>query len=226
MGRSIPGCSPSSIFNRAPAWCTCRPPGTERLPPGARSFVASCREWSTSTRRALVAGLALAPLAARGAFAQAFVPGERSQPLPPGAAAALRLSSIRVDAAPLADKGLPRFAAVLTDTLSARLRETFADRLGGGRGAAVLVARIDDLQLGPAGGNGGRRGGRGGDVDNDYMDGAGLILEGRTLLSSTPLLVSLPTSYSGAYYLPDIDARRVDSITRQFAYWLRREMGL
>jgi hypothetical protein len=46
------------------------------------------------------------------------------------------------------------------------------------------------------------------------------------MLSETPVLTTLPPSYSGAWYDPNIDRRRVSSLSYQFAYWLRREMGI
>jgi hypothetical protein len=57
----------------------------------------------------------------------------------------------------------------------------------------------------------------------DWMEGsAALIGPGHQLTGPYPLLVNVPAAYSGAWYLPDIDTRRIDYLCYVFAQWLRR----
>lgn len=130
-----------------------------------------------------------------------------------------RFAAIKVDTRPLASIGGGASATAVQRILPAKMQSVFADVIGPGGRRSVLVARIDRLYLASF-------------VDNtppgfsfgnmDTMDGAGVVVG----QGDTPLHVTLSPSYSGAYYLPDIDLRRIDSICYQFAYWLRREMNL
>jgi hypothetical protein len=102
--------------------------------------------------------------------------------------------------------------------LLAKLQQTFADRLRpGDRRLPVLVVHIQSIYLTTY-------------VDTydphanvDWMEGsAALIGPGHQITGQYPLLVNLPAAYSGAWYLPDIDTRRIDSLCYAFAQWLRR----
>jgi hypothetical protein len=102
--------------------------------------------------------------------------------------------------------------------LLAKLQQTFADRLRpGDPRLPALVVHIQSIYLTTY-------------VDTydphanvDWMEGsAALIGPGHQLTGQYPLLVNLPAAYSGAWYLPDIDARRIDSLCHAFADWLRR----
>lgn len=135
-------------------------------------------------------------------------------------AAGPRFSTIKVDTRPLSLIGGGASATAVQRILPAKMQSVFADLIGSGdRRSPAIVARIDRLYLASF-------------VDNtppgfsfgnmDTMDGAGVVVG----QGETPLHVTLSPSYSGAYYLPDIDLRRIDSICYQFAYWLRREMNL
>lgn len=162
-------------------------------------------------RRAFLAGSAAVIVAAGDVWAQAQQ-------------AAARFGGLRVDAAPLANRGAATAAAAIQGIMPAKLQEVFGDLIGpGGRGLPVLVARIDTLYL-P--GYADTRPGNLYDLQQDTMSGAGVVVSGRAVQSTTPLHVNLPPSYSGTWYLPDIDTRRIDSLCYQFAYWLRREMQL
>ncbi|MCW6511147.1 hypothetical protein [Lichenifustis flavocetrariae] len=166
------------------------------------------------SRRRFLAG---ATLAAAGLPLRAWA--QETAPSAP-----VRFSAVRVDAGPLAARGGGMSAAMIQRVLPGKMKEIFADLLvPASHQAPLLVARIDTLYLS-------------GYADAispgaalqslDSMDGAGLVVMGRQVQASTRLHVTLPASYSGAYYLPDIDARRIDSLCTQFAYWLRREMQL
>lgn len=135
----------------------------------------------------------------------------------------LRFGAVAVDTSRIARLGNAVGADLLARDLERQLRVVFADRMaGGGRGAALL-ARVNSLYLSLYTGG---RSGSGQGLGPDNIEGVGLVTSGGRVLSQTPLYTTLDPSYSGAWYLPDIDRRRIDSISYQFAYWLRREMGI
>ena len=162
------------------------------------------------TRRAVLAGSALWIGAAPGSA--------RAQ------SAGARFSGLRVDTAPLVARGGGFSASIVRAVMPAKLQTVFGNLVAvGARGLPILVARIDTIYL-P--GYGDSREGNLYALQRDTMSGAGIVLLGREAQTTTPLNVNLQPGYSGAWYLPDIDARRVDSLCYQFAYWLRREMQL
>jgi hypothetical protein len=147
---------------------------------------------------ALACGLGLA-LTSRGATAQH--------------AGGVRIGAIKIEASP--------YAAQIAPILLPALHQTFAAMLAPGDGrAAVLFVRIDSLTFtsyvdtfDPK-------------SDVDWISGTGhLVGPGNHLLGEYPLSVNLPASYSGAWYLPDIDERRLDSLCQAFAQWLRRAVA-
>ena len=89
------------------------------------------------------------------------------------------------------------------------------------RGDRALLVRVRSLYL--VAWAGGRSGSTGDGPDN--IDGVGIVTSGGRVVSETPVYTTLDPSYSGAWYLPDIEQRRVASICYQLAYWLHREMG-
>lgn len=131
----------------------------------------------------------------------------------------------RVDVGPLAARGGGSAAAVIARALPGFMASTFADRIAAtNTRAPVLVAQIQTIFMSDFGdipGNG---------VDAvghmDTLSGAGVVVGATGPLSTVPLTVHLPAGYSGAYYLPDIDVRRITSLCESFASWLRREMNL
>ena len=136
-----------------------------------------------------------------------------------------RFRGVRVDVEPLIAIGGRGAARVIAQVLPGKLAESFAAVLSPGDARApVLVGRIDRIFLSsyadaPSIGIGSFS-------NTDSMEGAGLVVAGRQTIATTPLRVSLPASYSGLSYLPDIDERRVASLCESFASWLRREMNL
>ena len=162
------------------------------------------------TRRSALAGLASGcAVVTAGAWAQ--VPGGR-------------FGRVAVDVGPLVGRGGGASAGLIAQLLPAKLASVFADRLAPGeKRLPTLVARIDTLFLSSFGET------RAPGIDSlgtmDSMEGAGLVVVGRKTISITPLRVTLPASYSGAYYLPDIDQKRIDSLCFSFASWLGREMA-
>ena len=139
--------------------------------------------------------------------------------------AALRFRAVVVDTSRLAALGNPTVAELIGQELGSQARQTFADRLTPGDARApTLVIRIDSISLASYAGDSYRA--PAGSADTDYLEGAGLVSSGGRVLSATPILSALDAGYSGAWYQPDIDRRRIASISHHFAYWLRREMGI
>ena len=182
------------------------------------------------TRRAALGLLASAaagaalPLARTGPASAQLAPSPFGAPkaLPPG----LRFGAMAVDADRVARLGNPGGAALVVRHLTRQLRAVFADLLvAPGAGGATLTARISSLYLASYAGTQ-SYGHRSEGPNNDDLEGAGVLSSGGRVLAEVPLLAVLDAGYSGAWYLPDIDERRIASISHQFAYWLRREMGV
>ncbi|MET0604892.1 MAG: hypothetical protein ABWZ80_00400 [Beijerinckiaceae bacterium] len=167
-----------------------------------------------TTRRNLIASIA-------GLAATAVAQRAQAQ----GAA----ISDVRVDVSPLRAKGWGGAPlGVIDQNLRAGLRQAFADRIG--QGGPLLVVRIDAVSLsGYAGGlDSGGRGSFGGGPSAmvDYMDGE-LVMVGRgnAILSRTPLLSTYPSSISGPWFAPDIDLRRLASLSTSYARWARWKLS-
>ncbi len=168
------------------------------------------------------AGAAL-PLAAGAPVAAQVGPSPFGSP-GAGLPAGLRIGTVLVDTDRVARLGNPDGAELLDRDLTRQLRDVFGDRYAPrGAGGATLAVRITSLYLPPWGG--GQRGGNGGEGP-DSIEGVGTVTAGGRALSETPVLATLSPSYSGPWYDPDIDRRRAASLSYQFAYWLRREMGI
>lgn len=184
---------------------------------------------AASSRRSLLAGLAgLAaglPLALWRHPARAAP--QAAAPLPPQMAATLRLSRITVDVAPLRALGVGVNADILAAAMASQLRASFADRLApGDRRAPGLMVRLTSLSLSSsfAGGAGGSRRGIGGSGDSDYLEGQGLIVDGRgSVIAAYPMLAALASNASGAaWYDPHLQQRRLEALAGHYAAWMRR----
>lgn len=139
-------------------------------------------------------------------------------------AAGLRFRAVKVDVQPLIAVGGRGAAELIARVLPGLLAASFADALApADPQAPVLIARIDRIYLPsysdlPSVGFSSF-----GSIDS--LEGVGVTVSGRQTLSTTPLRVTLPAGYSGVYYLPDIDQRRITSLCESFASWLRREIA-
>lgn len=133
-----------------------------------------------------------------------------------------RLSGIRVEVGGLVAQGDGPRAQALQADLTKALRSEFADVLGG-RGP-TLVVRLRSLSMNPYVGNQGR-GGFGGSMDSDYLDGEALLIGRRgEVLARHPQLSVVPASSGGAWYDADSERRRVTAIAAHYAGWLRRAL--
>jgi len=138
-----------------------------------------------------------------------------------------RFSAIRVDVAPLRASGNGDFADWVAATLPAALRQSFAPYLApGDRSAPVLVARIDEVFLGPD-----HSGGFGGNPVSDAIDGIqgeGIVEgpRGQAIASYSLYSAVGADTYINMPYQLDITRRRVETVAQSFAQWLPGKMGL
>ncbi len=160
------------------------------------------------TRRTVLAGLALAPLAACAST---------EAPLP----ANLRIRSVRIDTAPLAARGLPTWAERIRTIAEASARTVFADRAPAG----VDITLVAD-QAWLASYNGGGALPFDDDPPTDWI-------EGWIVLSATQgaaprrlrLYSSTFAADSGPWYAPDIDRLRLERLTRAWVADARRRLA-
>ena len=162
-----------------------------------------------------------AALAAFGALALPFAIGvEAALAQPP-----VRVRAIEVDVAPLrANVGDPT-AEWVQQMLPGLLAQALAPYMApGDRNGAILLARIDNLYLGPSSG-----GAEAGGAVPDWMAGALLVRGPRgAIAAETPLRA---TSF---YYPSPVDQAlvvqanydRVFQLARAFAGWVPRQLGL
>ncbi|MCJ2015807.1 hypothetical protein [Methylobacterium sp. J-076] len=131
-------------------------------------------------------------------------------------------SDVRVDVRPLLAQGGGLPAEALAADLTAALRKSLAERIGG-RGPGLVVV-ITALSLRDYVGNGGGRFGLGG-MQNDYMEGDALLVGRRgEVLGRHHQLTATPSSYGGAWYDPANEGRRVAVIADIYAQWLARDL--
>ena len=173
------------------------------------------RSDNVPTRRAVVTGLAaIAALGLAGCVAAGDIP------LPPGIASTLTISSIRVDTSALRAKGLGPWADLIQQAAGAQLRREFAGRMG--RDGDVLNVVIQGVALPAYVGGGGGKFDDGGDATNDYLEGDAFVLSPRgQVLAKYHILLALPSSTAGAWYLPNIDELRVVALSQNFARWVK-----
>lgn len=167
---------------------------------------------SRPTRRAVLAGLGLLPLA--GCAAQLGL-----EPALPRRT----YRDLRIDVAPMVRKGVPNWAARVAAAVRPAARRAFADMIDpNDRRAPVLVLEIDavNFPIYVAGWDRFPLGSFGADDATDWLDG--WVVAGTT---RRRVAVTSPAARAGAWYLPDIDQRRLDRLAETFAWWARKEFG-
>lgn len=164
-----------------------------------------------TTRRALLAALAFAPLGACAALT------------PQPALTTRRFRAIRIDVSPMVAKGVPNWAARVARALAPAARRAFADLVDpSDRKAPVLTLQIDavDFAIYTGGLNTDPFGAYGADGSTDWIDGW-IVFGGERRHVAT----SCSAALSGAWYLPDIEQRRLERIAAVFTQWARREFA-
>jgi hypothetical protein len=135
-----------------------------------------------------------------------------------------RFGAIRIDVTPLRSNGGDDYANWVAAVLPAALHQSFARYLApGDRAAPTLVARVDEVFLGP------EHSTFGNPVADaiDGIQGQGIVLGPRgQQISSYPLYASVgANTYSNMPYQLDITRRRVETLAQSFAQWLPGQMG-
>lgn len=140
----------------------------------------------------------------------------------PAAAQSAPVGSIRVEATPSVISAwgphLPMVAAELQGTLAEILGPALQPRSG-----TRLVITISSIWLnGFAGGSRWNDGGS----SNDYLESTATLYDrnGRPL-ASYPIRSTESSGGAGAWYLQDVDQRRLRALARNNAWWIKRYLG-
>ncbi|SEG83350.1 hypothetical protein [Bosea lathyri] len=149
--------------------------------------------------------LAVSPLASLPALAQAAVVG-----------------AIRVDVSRLVEQGWGPNAAAIKAGLERELALALGPAFRRGAGPLLFVKVNGIFMPSYAGGGGGGRFGGGGGSNDSFDSVATLIGPDNRVLATYPILSSLSSGYSGAWYLPDIDQRRINALIQTNAAWIKR----
>lgn len=145
-----------------------------------------------------------------GAFS-AIAGASRAMAERPGTA---YFSGILVDVSPLRRQGYGIQSDWVEQDLILALKDQFLGRLI--RNAPRLLVQVTSVSLGTFAGAR--------EKTSDFMEGTALVLDkGDAVLAEYPILLALPTSSGGAWYLPDVDRNRVRSLSRAFAGWVERK---
>jgi hypothetical protein len=149
-------------------------------------------------RRSLLAGLAGSMLAAATA-----------------SAAAPSIGAIRVDVGPLLTQGWGTRAGAIKVSLERAL----ASLRGQGRGGATLEVVVTGIHMTSF------AGGATGSIGNDALESEARLIGPNGVLARYPVRAILSPGAGGAWYLPDIDQRRIDALVEANAQWIRRYLG-
>ena len=126
------------------------------------------------------------------------------------------IAAIRVDTGPLAAKGQSATAAAIKPVLEREL----ASLRTANRGGATLQVTVTGLYLTSY------AGGQAVTLGNDTLESeARLIGADGSEIARYPIMSIMAPSFSGAWYLPDIDQRRIDALVANNAQWIRRAVG-
>lgn len=159
------------------------------------------------------------PLMSRRTFLLATGTGAVAGLLKPALAnttGAMNFSGILVDVSQMRERGFGIQADWVQQDLVLALKQQFAGRLT--RNAPRLLVQVSSVSLGTFTGNS--------DKTSDFMDGRATILDkANSVLAYYPMLLNLPSSSGGAWYLPDVDRGRVRALSVAFARWVERKTG-
>lgn len=134
----------------------------------------------------------------------------------------LPIGSVRVEFAPTVTHGWGENVVIVRSELERTLAELLGPSLQRGAGTRLLVNVRSIWLAAYAGGGGGGKPSDGG-ASNDYLESTVTLYDrsGREL-ASWPILSSELSGGAGAWYLPDVDQRRLRALARNNAYWIKR----
>jgi hypothetical protein len=132
------------------------------------------------------------------------------------------IGAIRVDVSRLQAQGWGSNALSIKIGLEQALAAALAGHIRQGAGPTLNVTVRGVFLNSYAGSDGGRWGGGGGGSSDSFDSEATLIARGNRVISTWPVLSTVPASSAGPWYLPDIDQRRMDGLIRHNAGWIKR----
>lgn len=138
------------------------------------------------------------------------------------AAPAQRVRAVRVDAAPLAAKGVSRYAARVAAAAEPAMRAQFAGLMTADRRAPTAVLQISSISLSSNPG----RSFRMLDGEDDWISGAGLLVgPNGAVLRRVPLSISNRSVNGPPVMLLQDEDRRMHELVDKMAYWFARELS-
>jgi hypothetical protein len=145
-------------------------------------------------------------------------------PLSVARAQALTIGAIRVDTSRIARQGWGENADRIRVAMERQLAATLGPMYRRGAGATLQVTVKGVWLASFAGGGGGKP--RGGGGSNDNFDSEITVVGPRgEVLQTFPILSVVDSGSGGAWYLPDVDQRRVAALIENNALWIRRYLG-
>lgn len=128
-------------------------------------------------------------------------------------ASPVAIGGVRVDTGPLAAKGQSATAAAIKPMLEREL----AGLRRAARHGATLQVTVTGLYLASY------AGGQSATLGNDTLESEAVLVgpDGREI-ARYPIMSIMAPSFSGAWYLPDINQRRIDALVANNAQWIRR----
>jgi len=146
-------------------------------------------------------------------------------PLSAASAQARTIGKIRVDTSRIARQGWGENAESIRIALERQLVTTLGPLYRPGAGSTLSVTVKGVWLASFAGGSGGGKP-TGGGGSNDNFDSDIAVLGPRgEVLQTFPILSVLDSGSGGAWYLPDVDQRRVAALIENNALWIKRYLG-
>jgi hypothetical protein len=146
-------------------------------------------------------------------------------PLSLARAQARSIGAIRVDTSRIARQGWGENADRIRVAMERQLAVTLGPIYRRGAGATLHVTVKGVWLSSFAGGSGGSKP-TGGGGSNDNFDSEITVVGPRgEVLQTFPILSVLDSGSGGAWYLPDVDQRRVAALIENNALWIRRYLG-
>lgn len=162
-----------------------------------------------TTRRAFILSAAAGAVLAGGGLAQAQ---------------SRTIGAIRVDTSRIAAQGWGERSREIARALERQLATTLAPMMR--RGGPTLHVAVKGVWLASfAGGSGGGKPtGGGGSMDNFDSDYT-LVGPRGEVLGTWPIMSNIGSDSGGAWYLPDVDDRRIAALIENNALWIKRYLG-
>lgn len=165
----------------------------------------------------------------RRQFLTSSLAGAALAPLLPAASPALAQSapigSVRVEFTQTVTEAWGSNVRLVSAELQRTLSEILGPEFRQGAGNRLVVTVRSIWLASYAGGGGGGKPSDGG-ASNDYLESTVTLYDraGRQL-NSWPIMSTELSGGAGAWYLPDVDQRRLKALARNNAYWIKRYLA-